>query len=174
MSKTLRAIGEDLDALHDLLMEVGGEVTEEEAERAIDSWLAENEQQLKDKLTGYATLIKAAENRAAEKKAEIDRVKALMQTDLNLVAKLKERLIYFFSAKGIQRVQARYHTITLGKSGGVLPLEITPGAKPDPTYGKFVKVTFDWDKDEIRRALEAGEDVPFARLGERGNSIRIR
>jgi len=40
MSRTLFEITNDLQALDDLLTEIGGEVTEEDAEAAIDKWLS--------------------------------------------------------------------------------------------------------------------------------------
>ena len=39
---------------------------------------------------------------------------------------------------------------------------------------KFQKVNVEIDKTAIRSALEAGEDLDFARLGDRGASIRIK
>ena len=54
---TLVKIGADIRALEDLLFEMGGELTDGEAEKAIDGWLAELGDSLAEKLDSYAIVI---------------------------------------------------------------------------------------------------------------------
>ena len=48
---------------------------------------------------------------------------------------------------------------------GLLPTDLADG---------FQKVSIDANTTAIRQALEAGEDLDFAQLGDRGSSIRIK
>ena len=54
---TLFEIGEDMQALSDLLAEVGGDVSDEEAEAAVDAWFEENGGNLAAKADGYVEIM---------------------------------------------------------------------------------------------------------------------
>jgi hypothetical protein len=174
ITPTLRQIGEDLQALEDLLMEMGGDVSEEEAEAAIDAWLKESEENERAKLDRYADLIGMLQDRARSRREEAQRLASLATADDNVVKKLKNRLLWYMEGRGTKRIDTQLHRITVANNGGKAPLEIGGSADPsDPALRRFVKVSYDWDGDAIRGALEAGVSLPFARMGERGRHIRI-
>jgi hypothetical protein len=60
--------------------------------------------------------------------------------------------------------------VTAAQNGGLAPLIITSVDIPE----EFCRVIREADKTLIRELLEAGERLPFAELGERGRSIRIK
>ena len=76
--------------------------------------------------------------------------------------------------------QGQYGKLAVQKNGGVVPLTTefdTLDADTIATFGieaRFYKVGYSMDNAAIRAALEAGEDLPWARLGVRGTSLRIR
>lgn len=173
-TSTLYAIGADMEALADLLHEVGGDVSEDDAEAAIDRWLEENAHALGDKLDGYGTIIRQFEERAAFRKAEADRLRALAQTDENNVKRLKDRLRWFFETHGIQKQETARFKFSLAANGGKAPLELLVPPEEIPSAWRTEVVTYRPETDAIREALEKGTELRFARLGERGRHVRLR
>jgi hypothetical protein len=175
---TLRAIGEDLQALEDLLQEVGGDVSEADAEAAIDAWLMETTDALHKKLDRYSDLIQYMNDRAKGRKEEAARLTALAKTDENGAKRLKDRLLWFMTEQGQARLDTKFHRITVAKAGGKVALDVDPAFDPEEyvstPYGHFVKVSYDWDRDAIRKVLERGQPLPFAKLAERSESVRIK
>lgn len=47
-------------------------------------------------------------------------------------------------------------------------------SNPELLPAQFRRVRYEVDKDAVRQMLESGAQLSFARLGERGTSIRIR
>lgn len=62
-------------------------------------------------------------------------------------------------------------TVHVKKNGGVTPLVFNEGVEVPDEYQKEVK---EIDKDKIRKELESGKVLSFARLGERGESVTIK
>lgn len=171
---TLYAIGAELDALEDLLTEVGGDVTDADAEAAIDQWLAESKDALRTKLDSYGALIREFEGRAALRKAEADRLRALAATDENNVRRMKDRLRWFFEAHEMTKVETARFKFTLSNNGGATPVEVRVPAETLPDWCRVETLSYRADLDAIRRRLEAGEALEFAALGARGKHVRMR
>src|SRR4249920_49552 len=93
---TLYEISADLQALEELLTEVGGEIPDEQAEAAIDAWLEETGTATKDKVDNYCGLIRELEARRDARKAEAQRLADRSRIDANAVDRLKGRLLAFF------------------------------------------------------------------------------
>lgn len=72
-------------------------------------------------------------------------------------------------AIGKTEINAGDVTMKLQNAGGQLPL-IVEGAVPE----RFTKITIENDNSLIRKALEDGEKLDFARLGERAKVLRIK
>ena len=175
MQKTLMQIGEDGLALDALIEEFAathdGDLTEIAPQ--IDAWLEENANALELKLEGYTGVIREYEARAKARKEEAQRIMALAQVDANQASALKDRLKYFFEVRGLVKIETATAKISLVNNGGVVPViidEIAPEELPE----KFQRVIVEADKKAIREALEQMEELPFARLGERGKSLRIK
>lgn len=173
MSSTLYELGGQLAALDELLAEVGGDVTDEQAAEAINAWFAEIGEQVEHKLDGYGALIVELEARATARKAEADRMAGRAQVDTNAAKRLKERLKMFFIERNYKVIETPRFRVTLAGHGGKVPLDIDPvDAATLPL--RFQAVSISPHTELIRAALEAGEALDFARLGERGSSIRIK
>ena len=172
MNLTLFEISADMQALAALLEEVGGDVSEADAEAAVDAWLKENADALQEKLDGYAALIRAFEARGAFRRDEAERVDRLADADERNARRMKDRLRWFFETHGLERVETARHRLSLTSNGGLRPLEVFVPAAELP--GPYRRVVYSPDADAIRKALENGASLPFAALGERGKHIRIR
>lgn len=172
---TLREIDADLRALETLLMEVGGDVTEEEAEEAVRKWFGEIKSQLNVKLDGYATVIANMKNRSAARREESRRLADLAKVDENAVARLRETLLWYMNENGHDEIQANLHRFRVANNGGKTPLTIKEAASPAAYIDTpYVDTVYEWNTDAIRGALENGVDLPFARLLERGQHVRIK
>lgn len=169
---TLYAIKADLDALKDLLYEVGGDVTDADADAAITAWLHETDEALRSKLDRYAALIRELESSATSRKVESDRLASLATTDLNTVKRLKDRLQEFFEAEGMDRYETLRFKFTLAGNGGKAPVHVLVPPEALPEWAR--RVTVSPDVEAIRNRIDAGEAVDFAQLGERGKHLRVR
>ena len=159
---------------------MGGEVTDEEAEAAIDQWLAENAEKLEQKLDGYGTMIHTLEARSDTRQGEARRLQQMAVTDLNAAKRLKERLKWFMENRaGANKIETKLHKFAISKNGGKTPVHLSERIRPEdmydhPAYQGFVRVVYEWDMGVIRNALEDGTNLPFATLGERGTHLRVR
>ena len=69
------------------------------------------------------------------------------------------------------------NSLSLVNNGGKLPVLIVEGADPDAVDERFQRVIpakIEFDKDEVRKALEANEKLEFATLGTRGKHLSIK
>jgi hypothetical protein len=157
MLRKLFTISDDLLALENLLDEIGGDVTDESAELAIDTWLAELKDEASNKLENYGHLIKVLESEAEALKLEADRLKAKQKTAENKAARLKSRLETFLKLNGIDKIQSKTFTFALQKAGGkprfILSDEFTDTPEELPAHLRRVK--YEPDLVAIRAEVEA-------------------
>jgi hypothetical protein len=102
MTRTLHEIEGDFAALDALLEEVGGDLTAEEAEAAVDQWLESLGEERDAKLNGYARRIQTLEAAAEAKKAEERRLAAQRKQDESRADWLKGRLLAYVQRAGMQ------------------------------------------------------------------------
>lgn len=174
---TLYEIGAEMAALNELLAETGGEITDAEAEAAIDMWLAENQTALERKVDGYCALIANFEAGAEIAEAEEKYFKGLAQSRRNNARRLKERLKCFFESHGIKKLQTARFTPRVQANGGALPLIVPEAWEREPASApeQFHKIVIALDKEAIREAVR--NDDPGAAgcaIGERGTHLRVR
>ena len=77
----------------------------------------------------------------------------------------------YLKAAGVTKAGDAVIKASIVKNGGQAPLEIDliPVDLPED----FQKITIDADKEAIRAALEGGQQLEWARIGERGEHIKI-
>ena len=136
--------------------------------------------ELAEKVDGYAGLIGKLQasadfrkNEAKVYQAEADRLKALAETDLAAVERLKARLKTFFEVTGLKKVEGDRYRVSLAGNGGRPPL-IVEDVPVSEIPAQYQVVNWSLDRDAVRAALEAGTELNFARLGDRGSHIRIK
>lgn len=171
---TLIEISNSLVELEAQLDELGFD----EQSAVIEAWLeelhCEKSEEMQDKLDNYAALISDLLARTEVRKAEAQRLMQRAKVDQGKADNLKKMLQWFFTKHELKTVETDRYRITLAKNGGKAPIvldeEYSVAAMPD----EFVKISMSPDLEAIREALEAGEKLEFARLSDRGQSIRIR
>lgn len=68
-------------------------------------------------------------------------------------------------------IQAGDVTFKLQNAGGKLPLIVDENATVPE---RFTKITIENDNELIRKALESGEELDFARFGQRSKTLKIK
>lgn len=169
--RSIFAITDDLHALDDLLFEAGGDISDPRIEAAIHAWMEELDNDLQNKADNYAALIVEIEHRAAIRKEEANRLTQRAKLDQQHAAFLSSRLKSVFESWGIKKLKTARFRLGVVCNDGLQPLDIH-GVVPAEWTKSEVVVT--QDRDRIRRALEAGESLPFAVLQPRGTRLSIR
>lgn len=156
--QTILEIAED-DELDPELIAGTLECVEGDIEDKLDSYgIVMNELYMDiEKITVEIKRLTDAKKRISD---NIDRMKAAVKASMELMGKKK--------------VQCNHFTWQIQKNGGKAPLIIDEGfpvvSMPDKYQDWDVKV----DKVALREDLEAGVVLPYARLGERGESLRLK
>lgn len=166
----LYEISNELLELEDLLEENEG-VIEGALERIFDVEEARDE-----KVDGYCALIQTLESRAKVRRGEARRLTELARVDENKASRLKSFLLHIFQRHDWKRVDGPRFRATRCRNGGKQPLSVDTNVDLDAIPERFVdvEVVRRINSDAIREALEAGEELDFAELGERGEHIRIK
>lgn len=175
MLRTLFDIGNDWAVLDAAIEDRGGEILPED-EAVFDAWADSLQQEEGVKLDRYCNYVAQLEMEkdACERQAEEYEERA--EKRAKRIAWLHKMMQDYLARTGRKKVQTETgRVVSVQGHGGKIPVVIDAEAKPmesgDP---RFVREKFEWDKDAIRDALEAGESLSFAKLGERGSSLRIR
>lgn len=144
---------------------------------------------------GFA--VKEYEARAEARKAEAERMRASADRDAETAKRIKAMVLEVMQEFGEKKLPGRLFTITRQGNGGLSPLLIAqPDLIPDRLKMVMVKMSLDaWQHmrkffegaqvacevsapepngSAIRGILERGEGVPGARIGDRGEHVRIR
>ena len=152
---TLFEIGADVMALHDLLAECGGELTDEQTEAAIDDWLAETNAAVETKANGICWLIREFEGRADVREQAAKALSASAGVDGNKARRLKDRLKLFLEACGYTKLETEHFKLTIAANGGALPLVVPEGWEREPASAPeaFHKVEIKLNRDAIRDAI---------------------
>lgn len=165
---TLYEIDRDLLNVEELL----ASGAEDEAATLLEQFRQQLESDRASKVDATCAFIRELVSRSEARKAEADRFVALARTDGNLADRLKAMLLDHLRLHGVKKMETERFRLTRAANGGKLPLEIT--LPPDELPAEFVRTTKVADTEAIREAVEKGEDLPFARLGERGEHLRLR
>ena len=140
---------------------------EETDEQMILDTLESLEGDIEDKADGYAKIIKELLGDADKIKTEKQRLETRQKGFENKAKLLKENLQNAMQETGKTKFKTELFSFGIQKNGGKQALTID-GDVPD-SYKKLVE-----DTEKIRQALEEGQELPFAKLEARGESLRIR
>jgi len=174
MSQSLLTISDDLDALDDLLAEVGGDITNPDVCAAVDAWFAEIDTAFNSKVDGYAALIQTMEARAEIRRAEAARLTNRAKSDEGSAEFLRARLKAVLEQRGTKKMETARFRVSIAANGGKQAIEVTLPTESLPAWAVRTKVVIDPDKDAIRAKLEAGESLEFATLLPRGSRLSIK
>ena len=160
--------------LYEIVAELQDFVTQNEGledEQAYRDTLEGLQGELDDKVSQWARCIKNLEGERDAIKAEGDRLTKRARSIDNEVKHMKETLLMYLKAAGVTKAGDAVIKASIVKNGGQAPLEIDliPVDLPED----FQKITIDADKEAIRAALEGGQQLEWARIGERGEHVKI-
>ena len=164
-------ISADMQALDDLLAEVGGDVSDPKVGEIVDAWFNELDHSLTAKIDNYAALISTMRARADIRKAEAERLARRAQVDEASADWLASRLLAALDSRGMRKVETDRYAVSVVGNGGKAPLLVDGDVQAE-----FLKTVtkVEPDRERIRASLEAGEALPFASLGERGRRLAIK
>jgi hypothetical protein len=153
--------------------------TDAEIKDAIWRYFGEKLDERDGKLDGYASFIRQKEFMAGMRKAEADRLSALAKTDANAAKRLKSFLQEWLTFKQIAKIETKFNKFWIQGNGGKQPM--TLDSDIDVAHlkllidgKKYVKTIEVVDTDLMRADLEQGVSLSFARLEDRGQSLRIK
>jgi len=169
--RTLLDISDDMQALDDLLQEIGGDLSDPAVEAAVDAFFNELSTDMGNKVDNYAALITMIRGRAKIRKDEARRLTDRVRVDERAADALADRLKYVFEKRGIQKMETARFRVSVANNGGLAPLLIDDGAEIPEAYQRVVREP---DKTALRDALEKGVELDGVRLGQRGTSLRIK
>lgn len=171
---TLYEIGADLLALDSLLEERGGDITDPEVAAAIDAWAAELQANLAVKLDGCIGYLRTLEMEAVAARAEADQWNAKASSRELRRDHFKARVKAILEVAGQTKVTtAAGRTVRVQANGGKLPLKLDDPLDVSLIPDRLCVIRREPDRTAIAAAIEAGEELPFARLLPRGTHLRI-
>ena len=131
------------------------------------------EEEIEEKAENYGRVIRELEGRAAALDAEIERMTKLKVAAKRSIMWMKEALQFAMEGTGKTKIKTDHFAFTVATNGGKQPMYVSDRIEDIPeefrTYPEPVP-----NRDAIRAALEAGQELKFAELQERGRSLRIR
>ncbi len=142
---------------------------EEADEQMIVDTLESIDGEIEEKADGYAKIIKELESKRDARKIEADRLRNSAKVFDNRINTLKQRLFDTMKEVGKPKFTTNLFSFSIAKNGGKQPLTID-GEVPE----EYTKTIVENDTEKIRQALENGENLSFAHLEDRGESLRIK
>jgi hypothetical protein len=144
-----------------------GEITPE-----VEAELARRESNLMTEIDGLVGVIRQIEGFESDCKAEADRLWARAKSWQNKASYLRRRIVQAMQRIKTDKISTAKNTVSVCLNS-TTPIVMVPGAAIPDAY-VIVKQVESTDMDAIRTSLEAGDELSFARLGERGQHLRIK
>lgn len=120
------------------------------------------------KADSYAKIIKNMEGDIDTIAAEIKRLQNRKKAMENGQERMKDALEHMMRSTGRLKFKTALFSFGIQKNGGKNPIVFS-----ESVPAEWLKPG-DPDTEKIRKHLEAGNELPFAVIGERGESLRIR
>lgn len=172
MHRSLLEITDDLVALDRQLDALGGEISADDAGRAVEEAFDKLTGELRDKIDAYASLITEIEAREEVRRAEAKRIAERANADRNKAAFLRAMLVEMFERRGWAKTyETTHYRVTLATCGGPQPMAIDDYEVPEE-YMRTKEVR-EVDRSLIRSELEQGKDLPFAKLLPKTKYVKI-
>lgn len=127
---------------------------------------------IEKKADSYCTVMDQIKANIALHDMEIQRLTDRKRAMARNIQRMQDALLAAMVAMDEKKIRTDHYTITRCKDGGKQPMSVDEENVPDEF--KVEQITYKTDKDKIRAALEAGEELPFAQLRERGEHIMVK
>lgn len=122
------------------------------------------------KADSYAKVIRSLDGAASTIDAEIKRLQERKMSITNRRDRMKQGLERMMRTTGRTKFKTALFSFNIQKNGGLAPILMKEGEQIPAEWLK----PGDPDTGKIREFLQNGGTLPFASLGERGESLRIR
>lgn len=167
--QSLQEIIEDYRSLDEIMVEQGGELTDEQQELIVEQWMTELKNNLSLKADAYCYRIESLENAEEMLDLRAKKITAAKKTIGRLRDSLKDKMKYAMLDLGISKIEGVENKVSLSKSRP--SVEIENEADLPPEFVKIKTITSP-DKDAIKEAIQSGQTVPGAYLVT-GTTMRI-
>lgn len=111
---------------------------------------------------------------ANARKDQAEKILAEAKKDVSTADRLLEWAQYCMASNGLEKVTAGRFRFAIKGNGGKAPLIISDTITADSVPDAFVRTKRELDKDAIRATLEAGVELEWAKIGERGKRLEIK
>lgn len=148
--------------------------TPEEMRQTLIDTLESLSGDFEDKVENMAALIAEYKATIEGCRTEIARLTGKAARAENAIDSIKKYIMAEMQFAGIKKVNAGTWNITIAKNGGKAPIVWDDDIEPEDLPEKYRSISYKIDTAAVRDALEAGEALDFAKLGERGESLRIK
>ena len=165
MARTLYDLGDAFNGVMDLVLDETMDLT------VLEECLQTIEADITVKCENGIGLIRSLENLRDGMKTEAQRLTERQRIIDNRIRSIKEWYQRNLDAMGKSKVETLRGTMAVQNNPP--SLKVTDENKIPICYRTFVPARYEVDKDAVKTALKAGEEVPGAHL-EQGRSLRIR
>ena len=165
MARTLYDLGDAFNGVMDLVLDETMDLT------VLEECLQTIEADITVKCENGIGLIRSLENLRDGMKTEAQRLTERQRIIDNRIRSIKEWYQRNLDAMGKSKVETLRGTMAVQNNPP--SLKVTDENKIPICYLTFVPARYEVDKDAVKTALKAGEEVPGAHL-EQGRSLRIR
>lgn len=175
--RPLFQISEDLARINAVLDECEGDLSRlGEAEAEFTAFMDSVALEDGEKLDSLVNWTKQLEMEAVAARAEAEQYLAKSRAREGRAKRVKDAIKRRLEDLGQTRATtASGRIIAVQKNGGRAPLEIDEDHfTVDEIDPAFIKMVRQVDPEKVRAALEAGEPLAFAKLGEIGTHLRVR
>lgn len=123
------------------------------------------------KCDSYVVVIKNLESQVEMIDAELIRLEKNKSALTNNIKRMKAAVLDTIQMTGSRKMVTDHFKLSIVKNGGKQPMEVDEIEKIPQAYISMKPVA---DTEKIRKELEAGRELEFARLKPRGEHLGIR
>jgi len=172
MGRSLYEITEEIQQLNAIVDSFDPDFEREGAEQSLLQWVGEIGEEHDRKIDAYVAVIREYEYEEKACRSEASRLEEKARAAAGHILRLKAAMFNHMKALKVTKLATTLHTVAIQKNGGQVPVIILDENLLPPDC--FAAVEPPPDKTVIRNKLLAGQEVPGAKLGEAGESLRIR
>ena len=159
---------ETLKPLEATLLRLVRTMNSEDGGLAVSTWLDKEPGDLDEKLEYLGRLVQEVRARVERRQRESFRFRALAAIDNEMLGDIWTGIRECFEARGIDHVETTSFRIAMRECEDSAPMEWSQDEVTDEFRTAVV------DRRKLRKALEAGRELPFARLLKRNVELDLR
>ena len=145
--------------------------TDEEDREVVETTLESVNFEIEKKAEGYLHIMDRLDMELAAAEKQKEMWTKAVSTRKKAKEWMKQHVIEAMMQMGVDEIQAGDRKFKLGNAGGVKPLKFVEDKEIPQSY---MKVIYEKDNEKIRKALNDGEKLDFAYLGERAKTLKVK